>query len=573
MDFLTQRTPTALLFCGLLLGACGTSERSTPTSTPAAITPPVDVSDTPPSDTPSVTDSPDVSPTPTAVCSPTPYAAWTQPDCTAELRSLGSLACAWDVVQGEDSGGGQGGYLYAPGDVDGDGSADLMMAAVLAAPGAIPAAGSLRLSLGPFAEHSARGVQTVSFSGIEPYGNLGRSAAIGDLDGDGRSDLVTGAMYANKVTPDNGDGVVYVVYDVLASLDLCALDSAEPILPLSPDGRHATVTLAQQGQGGGLGGFTALSDLDADGYDDLLVAAPWTELGSDVFAAGRVYLFYGSGTRWSTLTTASADATFESGGYGDNLGLPIKLLDLDAPGSSAQPMPEVLLGALGRNEGQVLVFSVPRNEDGTPRRFSGRYSAEHAQLVLIGWEPGSMFGWDFLQRPTGSTSPPNLMVAAPNVGVDANYTSGEVYVLEGEQIANLLQAGRTSGTQQLVATDSIQVYRSSSGLKFFGRALALVEDFDGDGAREVLIGTEENPMAPDLEAGCAFLFSGLDDSPRLFPEDAAFTWRAQATHQKAGASLTSLDGFSGTLIGATGWDASGCTDCGIVYFVTPPPGL
>jgi hypothetical protein len=185
-----------------------------------------------------------------------------------------------------------GASVASAGDVDGDGLADVVVGAFGVAAGA----GSAYLYLG-------RAIETpIVIPSLDGAGtSFGDSVACaGDLNGDGRSDVVIGASaYAS------GTGRAFVFHGAAGGL------SPTPSATLTgPDGTDVQ-----------FGAFVAgAGDVDADGYGDLVVGAP--RFSS---ATGRAYVFHGSaagvGTSARTTLTGTDGPNSEFGrsvcGLGD----------------------------------------------------------------------------------------------------------------------------------------------------------------------------------------------------------------------------------------------------------------
>jgi hypothetical protein len=150
-----------------------------------------------------------------------------------------------------------GRWLVGAGDFDGDGLGDL----VVASPGD-HAGGVLA---GAVEVRSAAGALLLRVVGSAPGAQLGTVAMVGDLDGDGRSELLLGAPQAL----DGGPGRALVVRGPLAS-ERTILIGARP-------GDWFGTALAGPG------------DLDGDGRPDFVVGAPGDPEGSDQRGYVRVY--------------------------------------------------------------------------------------------------------------------------------------------------------------------------------------------------------------------------------------------------------------------------------------------
>jgi hypothetical protein len=108
------------------------------------------------------------------------------------------------------------------------------------------------------------------------------SLALGDFNGDGDTDLLMGAPQADGPDEARTDGgEAYVIFGPFqGEIDLA---SAEP-----------DVTIYGALPGDGLGYSSLAGDLNDDGTDDILVAAPGVTAGFDPRTdQGRIYVFYG----------------------------------------------------------------------------------------------------------------------------------------------------------------------------------------------------------------------------------------------------------------------------------------
>lgn len=195
------------------------------------------------------------------------YVIYSPAASTIDLATESAAAVVYGVDDGD-----QLGHVPAVGDVDGDGIEDILLTAVSAdGPGnTIDLAGEavlvLAKSLAPAVDAAAGGGDAVIY-GPGREDRLGRSAALGDIDGDGRQDLLLGAPGGagpGEAAPASGE--VYVL----------RAPGIAPEVRL-PQGAFVFYGSAA---GDGLASEVfgrlplAAADMDGDGRDEILAAAP-----------------------------------------------------------------------------------------------------------------------------------------------------------------------------------------------------------------------------------------------------------------------------------------------------------
>lgn len=176
-----------------------------------------------------------------------------------------SLSGADYVIQGESSGHFFGTAVASGGDVDGDGTDDVLVGAP-PADGEAPGGGRVYVfygsDLGSPGTRSAASADLV-LRGTVSNGQMGKVVGLAeDMDGDGRAEVLVGSPTAN------GDAGLLRLWfaAVLPAAGTAALDQASHTF--------------EGGPGDGLGrGVSAQADVDGDGLADLLVGAPGAGAG------------------------------------------------------------------------------------------------------------------------------------------------------------------------------------------------------------------------------------------------------------------------------------------------------
>jgi hypothetical protein len=295
-------------------------------------------------------------------------------------------------------------------DVDGDGTADLVVGLPGAAPNdAVGATGAVYVVFGggpnavvDLASPSA-GTSTAQIFGLSAGDQLGAAVACADLDGDHADDIIIGAPGVQGATAaDIGVGSVYVVHGRLG-LRSAILDLTQAPAKGGPD-----VVLVGAAAGTQLGASLLAADLDGDGHAELLVS----ESGQS--GDGHVHLLTGLGAAgWTGRQVLDASAPPHVTFTGLLSAAAMSAGDLDDNGKFL----DVILG--DQAFGAVYVFPSV-DPKGTQALAPG-----DAKLRLMGPPAGAepQFGAAVLALDTQGLGP-DLIVGSPAAGLGA----GAVYV-------------------------------------------------------------------------------------------------------------------------------------------------
>ncbi len=193
---------------------------------------------------------------------------------------LGLEADADVVFEGVEAFRESGGAVVSPGDVNGDGIDDLLIPSREGGPGRPNGSGLVRLFYGREGVDQLEGTLSLSeadaaFAGA-PLDIAGVSVSpAGDVNGDGLDDFLIGANMGNRA---------YLVYGRSGAEE----HSGDIDLSTQAD---AVFTGFRNGDQAGLV-VSAAGDVNGDGLDDLLIAAPFADRGG-LADIGEAYLIYG----------------------------------------------------------------------------------------------------------------------------------------------------------------------------------------------------------------------------------------------------------------------------------------
>jgi hypothetical protein len=221
-----------------------------------------------------------------------------------------------------------GATIALPGDVDGDGLDDLAVGAP-GRDGAGVGAGAAYLLLGPRTGFVSLTAADTTLLGVTAGDAAGSAlAAAGDVDGDGLADLLVGAPHADDSAAEGG--AAYLVLGPLGTGHV-DLDGSEAVFAGDFEGILVGSSVAGAG------------DVDADGFDDVVLGAPGLE--DSGAAVGAAYLLLGPVT--GRACTCGSDAKLYGAADGDLAGSAVAGLgDVDGDGFG-----DLLIGAPGGGAG------------------------------------------------------------------------------------------------------------------------------------------------------------------------------------------------------------------------------
>ena len=426
-------------------------------------------------------------------------------------------APSW-VVYGEQASADCGESVATAGDVNGDGLSDV----IVGCPGAgEDEDGRAKLYYG------ARGGLPVE-PGWEVAG--GQFAAgfgdvvttAGDVNGDGYSDLLVAAPHHDG-TAGTAEG--------RAALWLgAALDPKEtPGWVIESNQASASFGAAVANAG----------DVNGDGYDDILVGAPFYDNGQT--NEGAAFLFCGHGAGTSVLPDWWAESNQAYSYFARSLAGPG---DVNGDGYD-----DVLIGA--------GYYDSPLSNEGTAFLWLGTPGAApsgnptNSAWRVAGGRAEAAFGWTV--NGAGDVNGDGFADVA--IGAPA-WSNGEVH--EGQARVYL-------GSADGLAITAAWTKESNVAAAYYGNALSSAGDVNGDGYSELLVGAPYQDWGIAGE-GLAFIYVGSSAGlstiygwyARGNQPDAHFGWSV------ACAGDVNADGFSDFVIGApeydhgSAWDPLGC---------------
>ena len=415
----------------------------------------------------------------------------------------------WNWRQESDQAGAYYGRSVATGgDVDGDGYSDVLIGAPIytnqfSHEGRVYLYRGVAGDLDQYPAWAAYGPELHSF-----YGSA--AAAAGDINADGYGDVIVGAPYANGGA--SASGAVFAYYG--------GADG-----PPTTEDWYATCSFADARFGDAV---RTAGDVNGDGYDDVIVGAPYYHSSG----GGRACVYLGGESGLSLNPDWTMDGEITVGFFGTSVA---SAGDVNGDGYADVIVGEIGYTGPGDFRGRALVYH--GSESGP---------ALAADWVAIGDEPGDYFGWCV----AGAGDVNGDGYSDVIVGVRGHLeTRGAAYVYYGSadglsEVPSWSQAEAPSGTS-------------------YGSAVSSAGDVNGDGYDDVLVGAHGNDRAYLYLGGAAGL--ALDYAWMGFSSVAANYGGAVG-----GCGDVNGDGFGDFVVGAHSQDCAD-NDEGVVYLYLGSP--
>ncbi len=292
-------------------------------------------------------------------------------------------------------------------------------------------------------------------------------------------------------------------------------------------------------------------DLDGDGRDELLVAAPDSDAGGE--DAGAVYLVTGAWLAGPEQQLTDTSATLLGTSDGAHVGSAVAGVgDVDGDG-----VPDLLIGAPGDSEdGSGAVWLVPGGAPG-----QGARALDDVGVRISGEAAGDYLGSSLAAAgDVDGDGLAELLLGA--YGSDqGGYKTGRTYLVDGASLA--------PGAAVDLA-DAAYLFEGEATNDWSGYAVAGAGDVDGDGLDDVLIGAPFSEVT-GFSAGAAYLILAADLGGSGKLADASQTYYGEAPEDSVGEVLSGAgdldgDGRADFVLGSRHSDAGGAS-AGRTYII------
>ena len=289
---------------------------------------------------------------------------------------------------------------------------------------------------------------------------------------------------------------------------------------------------------------TFAGDVNADGYDDILVGAE--DAGSGY--SGRAYVVFGPVT--ADLDLGAADVVIDGQWGRYYMGYSVAA----AGDTNGDGYDDFLVGAPGSGYGSVGLFLGPATSYTYYSDAETKFSAE---LYGDGIGGSNSIGTDGDYDGDGTFS---YIFGADRATLTSGNNPGKAYVFYGPGTGGISMA---DADLELVGED----HEDDAGC-----AVAAGFDTNGDGTGDYIIGAEYNSDAASY-AGSAYIIHG-GTTGQVYLNDADSVLRGEAANDRAGCAVASggdinADGYDDVLVSAPGSDENG-NGSGCVYLLHGP---
>lgn len=406
---------------------------------------------------------------------------------TVDLVNLGTSGFRIDGAGGWDR---SGTSVAGIGDVNGDGKADIAIGAPYTDTTLFNDAGSVYVVFGTSAttkiDLENLGASGFRIDGDETSGFLGSAvASAGDVNGDGRGDLVIGAP-GRKVNGTNS-GAAYVIYGQAAATSLDLTN------PLGGAGFRIAGPTTNDEAGTAVSGA---GDVNGDGRADVVIGVPGAG-NNGRGNSGSAYVVYGQAAGVDVdLALPLGAAGFQVDGptSNDNAGSSVG----DAGDVNLDGRGDIVLGApFAGNAGAAYVIfgqAAPANVDlaaigAAGYRIDGALSGDHTGVAVDG------------VGDVNADGRPDVVVGADDADSNLRNLSGTAHVVFGK-------ATTTPVSLSALAAGGFRIDGAAQE-DHAGRAVSAAGDVNGDGRPDIVVGAEHADNNDRVDSGSAYIVYGF----------------------------------------------------------------
>ncbi len=380
-------------------------------------------------------------------------------------------------------------------------------------------------------------------------------AGVGDLNGDGSDDVLVGGYFY--------EGHSYTLPGAYVFLGE----------PFDVDPELADGALASDQNAASLGlSVSQAGDVNGDGYDDVIVGAPYFDAGQ--VDEGAAFVFLGGPSGIAYARSFDAAAQLESNQYGSHFGISVRGAgDVNGDGFDdvVGGAEDFTAGALEGGGAFIFAGSAAGVSDGNPNTAMARLASDQAR---------SHFGVS-----VSGAGDVNADGYADVIVGASHYAAGQV----GEGAAFLFLGSAAGIADGGPSTSAARIESDEAGAHL--ARVAAAGDVNGDGYDDVVVGAPdhdydppavdgsdyEEPPRPD--AGAVFIFlGGASGIVGGGPSTAAARLSSISSYRQLGSSVAGAgdvngDGYDDVIVGSSAWIYSYYYTGEALIFAGGPAGI
>ena len=418
-----------------------------------------------------------------------------------------------------------GAGVSAAGDVNGDGLADVLVRAPDAGSNGRPYSGTSYVVFGRKAKTevalNALGAGGFRIDGAQSLDQAGTAFGAGDVNGDGRSDVVITAHRASN----NGrsfSGSAYVVFGKASTtpVDLAALGEGG----FRIDGAAAEDFMALARIAG---------DVNGDGRADVIVGASGTD-NNGRRDSGSAYVVFGK------TTSSTVDlAALGSGGFRIDGAADLQFVGHDVSGAgdvNGDGRPDLLVGS----------FWASYNGSGSGAAWVvfGKASTETVDLAALGDDGFRVdgaaaldnAGWVAFGGDVNGDGRADVLVGAPGADNNGRSASGSVYVVYGKSSTETVDLRSPGGR-------AFRIDGAAPGHNLTVAASGTGGDVNGDGRADVVVGPAPADITNRSGIGSVYVVFGYGEPKLEYEPLSATAGQAVARHAPRELARTGVPTF------------------------------
>lgn len=336
------------------------------------------------------------------------------------------------------------------------------------------------------------GSNGLPFIGISSGDGFGISVSgLGDVNGDGLPDFAVGGPLANAGATRSGQA--YVVYGsggYSSSFDISTLNGSNGFII------NGATADAQVGTSVSYAG-----DVNGDGFNDVIVGSPFARIGGSNAVAAHV-VYGGSGN--STINVSNLDGSNGFTIAGSNIANP-GLVATGAGDINGDGFSDLIVGAPDVNNNRGEVYVVFGRSSGFPATINASNLNGNNGFTLVGANQGDGIGFSVSAADLNADGFDDVVIGAPNV----NGGQGQAYIFFGKS-GNFNASNNLANFNGVVINNVVEGEDTGNNDTDpnLGLAISSLGDVNGDGVADMALSAPTQNSGDFIDGGVSYVVYG-----------------------------------------------------------------